>query len=114
MDEQRRTTLITQYRDGLLSDVVPFWMKHSLDPVHEGFMTALDQDGTVIDTDKAIWQQGRFTWLLATLYNTVEAREDWLAAAQSGITFMASMGRCSVLYCSVTTLPFLRITSASV
>ncbi len=53
---------------------------------------ALDRDGTVIDTDKGIWQQGRFTWLLSTLYNTVEQRDEWLKLAAHGIDFIQKFG----------------------
>ena len=31
---QRREELIRTYRDGLLRDVIPFWMKHGLDRVN--------------------------------------------------------------------------------
>ena len=34
-----------------------------------------------MDTDKGVWQQGRFTWLLGELYNNVEARDEWLELA---------------------------------
>jgi len=33
-----------------------------------------DADGSLIDDDKAVWIQGRATWLLSTLYNTVEIK----------------------------------------
>ena len=81
------------YRDTLLNNVVPFWLKHSLDREHGGYFTALDRDGTVIDTDKSIWFQGRGAWMFATLYNTVEQREEWLEAAASGIHFLRQHGR---------------------
>jgi N-acylglucosamine 2-epimerase len=55
-------------------------------------MTSLDRDGTVIDTDKAVWPQGRFAWMLATLYNTVERREEWLEGARSCIEFLDRHG----------------------
>ncbi|MEL7337354.1 MAG: AGE family epimerase/isomerase, partial [Planctomycetota bacterium] len=84
MDGERRCELIRVYRDGLLTDTLPFWINHSVDEVHGGFMTALDQDGRLIDTDKSVWQQGRFTWLLAELYNNVEPREEWLRLAIHG------------------------------
>ena len=76
------------YRDGLLEDIIPFWIKHSVDREHGGYMFSLDRDGTVIDTDKAVWLQGRLAWMLATLYNTVEPREEWLDLAKHGIDFL--------------------------
>jgi N-acylglucosamine 2-epimerase len=72
------------YRDGLLADTVPFWFPRCVDREHGGFMQALDRDGTVLDTDKSVWAQGRMTWMLATLYNTVERREQWLHWAAAG------------------------------
>lgn len=88
MDDVRKKHLFSCYRDGLLNDTVPFWTKHCVDREHGGFMMSLDQDGTVIDTDKGVWQQGRFTWLLGELYNNVEPREEWLELAEHGAEFL--------------------------
>ena len=76
------------YRDRLLQDVLPFWLEHSVDLVHGGFFTSLNENGTVIDMDKAVWQQGRFTWLLGELYNNVEQRDQWLELAKHGARFL--------------------------
>ncbi|MCX6997397.1 MAG: AGE family epimerase/isomerase, partial [Kiritimatiellaeota bacterium] len=92
MNREHLQSLRNAYRDGLLNDVVPFWLRHALDREHGGYFTCLDRDGTVIDTDKAIWLQGRFSWLLSELYNTVEARADWLDAARLGIEFLERHG----------------------
>ena len=80
--------LLAIYRNGLLKDVLPFWIDHSVDSEHGGFMTALDRDGTVIDTDKGVWQQCRFVWLLGELYNGVEPRDEWLRLARHGVEFI--------------------------
>ena len=79
---------ISIYRKGLLEGIIPFWLKYSIDQDFSGFMTSLDEDGTVIDTDKGVWQQGRFTWMLATLYNEVEKKEEWLEHAIQGADFL--------------------------
>ena len=88
IDATGREELIRTYRSGLLEDVLPFWMKHAVDREHGGFITALDRDGSIVDTDKGTWQQGRFTWLLGELYNNVEARDEWLELAKHGAKFM--------------------------
>jgi N-acylglucosamine 2-epimerase len=88
MEPTRKSELAATYRDGLLEDTLPFWTSHCIDREHGGFMTALDREGTVIDTDKFTWQQGRFTWLLGELYNNVEPREEWLGFAKLGATFL--------------------------
>ena len=80
--------LLAVYRDGLLEDVVPFWMRHGIDREHGGFITALDRDGSILDTDKGVWAQGRGAWLFGELYNNVEPREQWLDAARQGIDFL--------------------------
>ncbi len=88
MTTQEIEKYISIYKHGLLDDIIPFWVKHSIDHEHGGFMFAVDRDGTNIDTDKGVWQHGRFTWMLATLYNEVEPKEEWLELAIHGAEFM--------------------------
>lgn len=76
------------YSDQLLTDTVPFWFPRSFDLEQEGFLLMRDRDGSLLDDDKAVWIQGRATWLLATLYNTVEPRKEWLAGAELGYNFL--------------------------
>jgi len=92
MNAQRRNELSALYRDGLLEDTLRFWLPRCVDEEHGGFMVARDQDGSLLDTDKGMWQQCRFTWLLATLYNNVEPRDEWLVAARHGIEFISKHG----------------------
>src|SRR5690606_2488555 len=61
--------------------------RHGMDPIHGGIFTALNRDGSLIDSDKSVWFQGRAGWLFATLYNTVEQRPEWLKAARSCVEF---------------------------
>ena len=92
MTPQRIDELIACYRDGLLNDTLAFWTRHAVDREHGGFMFCLDRDGSVLDTDKGMWAHGRFTWLLATLYNTVEGRSEWLDLATHGVEFIRRCG----------------------
>ncbi len=80
--------LATFYEDQLLNNTVPFWFPRSLDTEHGGYLLMRDQDGTLIDDDKAVWIQGRAAWLLSTLYNTIEPKAEWLEGAKSGIDFL--------------------------
>lgn len=86
-DSASRARLAALYRDTLLKDVMPFWLRHGLDREHGGLLTALDQDGTLLDSDKSVWFQGRAAWMFATLHNTVEPRAEWLEAARSCVEF---------------------------
>lgn len=63
------------YTTQLLNDTVPFWFPRSFDQEQQGFLLMRDRDGSLLDDDKAVWIQGRATWLLATLYNTVEPKK---------------------------------------
>ncbi len=88
LPEVTKMDLVATYRDGLLNDTIPFWFPRSVDRKHGGFLTAFGRAGEVLQTDKPVWAQGRFAWLLATLHNTVEPREDWLALARHGVDFL--------------------------
>ncbi|MBN9299448.1 MAG: AGE family epimerase/isomerase [Filimonas sp.] len=85
---QQLTGLKNFYYNQLLQDTVPFWFPRSLDTTYGGFLFMRDADGSLIDDDKAVWIQGRATWLLSTLYNTVEQKPEWLAAAKAGYDFL--------------------------
>ena len=76
------------YKDRLLTDTVPFWFPRSYDLIHGGFLLMRDAGGSLLDDDKAVWIQGRATWLLATLYNTVEKKQSWLEGAKLGYDFL--------------------------
>src|SRR5690606_7863705 len=76
------------YRKQLLESTIPFWFPKSYDTEHGGYLLMRDRDGSLIDDDKAVWIQGRASWMLSTLYNTVEARPEWLDGARLGIDFL--------------------------
>ena len=86
------TALQATYRDGLLNDTIPFWLRHGIDREHGGLLTGLDRAGAVVDTDKALWLQGRATWTFATLFNTVERRPEWLEASRHCLNFIRRHG----------------------
>ena len=95
MQLERQEHLLSVYRNGLLNDTLPFWFPRCLDEDHGGFLLARDRDGSLLDDDKGMWQQCRATWLLATLYNSVESKSDWLKWAKSGLRFIERNGRDS-------------------
>jgi N-acylglucosamine 2-epimerase len=76
------------YKNQLLKDTVPFWFPRSVDQEHGGYLFMRDRDGSLIDDDKAVWIQGRAAWLLSTLCNTIEPKQEWLDGAKSGIDFL--------------------------
>ena len=84
--------LAEQYKNELLDNVLPFWLRHSQDFECGGYYTCLDRDGRVFDTDKFIWLQGREIWLFSMLYNKVEKRKEWLDCAIQGGEFLKKYG----------------------
>jgi N-acylglucosamine 2-epimerase len=80
------------YRKQLLEDCYAFWFPRCLDPIHGGYYTAFGRKGELLDSDKSVWAQGRIAWMLATLYTDLEPRDEFLAAAQSGIAFLEKHG----------------------
>lgn len=87
-----RELLRARYRGALVDDVIPFWQRHGLDARHGGILTGLGRDGTILDTDKSMWAQGRAAWMFATLCNELEARPVWLDAARSCLEFLRKYG----------------------
>ncbi len=92
LEVNTRQMLLATYRDGLLQDTLPFWMKHCVDLEHGGFLFALDRDGARLSSDKFLWLHGRFVWLLSTLYQTVEPKTEWLELARHGLGFIRRYG----------------------
>lgn len=84
--------LAAQYKAELLDKVMPFWLENSIDKEFGGYFTCLERNGEVYDTDKFIWLQGREVWMLATLYNKVEKKQEWLDAAVQGAEFLKKYG----------------------
>jgi N-acylglucosamine 2-epimerase len=89
------TAISQTYRSALLQDVIPFWEKFSPDRETGGYLTCLDRQGRVYDTDKFMWLQGRQVWMFSKLYNTLEKRPAWLDLARHGKDFMQQQGRDS-------------------
>lgn len=93
MNSQQLHQYAQQYRSELLENVLPFWLNHSIDRECGGFFTCLNRDGSVFDTDKFIWLQGRQVWLFAMLYNQLEHKQEWLDTALHGANFLQRYGR---------------------
>lgn len=85
--------LARHFKGQLLDDVLPFWMRHSVDTVSGGFFTSLDRTGEVYDTDKFIWLQNRQVWTFAKMYNYLEQNPEWLKIALHGADFLEKHGR---------------------
>lgn len=88
MESNYLQTWADSYRKDLVENIMPFWLKHGLDKVHGGVYTCVDRDGSLMDTTKSVWFQGRFGFIAAFAYNNVEKNPEWLAASKSCIDFI--------------------------
>ena len=92
MDNLDFAALALQYKKELLENCLPFWLEKSQDTEFGGYFSCLNRDGSVYDTDKFIWLQGREVWLFAMLYNNVERRKEWLDCSLQGAEFLKKYG----------------------
>ncbi|XP_059106571.1 N-acylglucosamine 2-epimerase isoform X1 [Peromyscus eremicus] len=96
MEKERETLQIWKERVGQeLDNVVAFWMEHSHDQEHGGFLTCLGCNGQVYDHLKYVWLQGRQVWMYCHLYRSFERfrRAELLDAAKAGGEFLLHHAR---------------------
>lgn len=88
MEQGQLIQLHEFYKNYLFNNCLPFWLKNSVDHEYGGFLTCVDRDGELYNTDKSVWFQGRGTWMFSRLYNIVEHRQEWLDTAKNGYDFL--------------------------
>lgn len=76
------------YKKDLTENIMPFWMEYGLDRENGGVYTCVNRDGSLMDTTKSVWFQGRFVFICSFAYNNVEKNQEWLDAAKSTLEFI--------------------------
>lgn len=76
------------YKKDLTENIMPFWMEYGLDRENGGVYTCVNRDGSLMDTTKSVWFQGRFAFICSFAYNNVEKNQEWLDAAKSTLEFI--------------------------
>lgn len=76
-----------RYRADLTENILPFWLRHGFDRENGGVYTCLDRDGSLMDSTKSVWFQGRCAWTFSAAYNHVDPRPEYLEFAKSCIDF---------------------------
>lgn len=76
------------YKKDLTENIMPFWMEYGLDRENGGVYTCVNRDGSLMDTTKSVWFQGRFAFICSFAYNNVEKNQKWLDAAKSTLEFI--------------------------
>ena len=75
-------------RADLTTNIMPFWLKYGWDRKNGGVYTCVDRDGTLMDSTKSGWFQGRFAFTCSYAYNAVKRDKRYLAAAKSTLDFI--------------------------
>ncbi|MEI8206687.1 MAG: AGE family epimerase/isomerase, partial [Kiritimatiellales bacterium] len=84
------------YQNELYECVLPFWLNYSPDPEYGGYFNCLDEDGTVYDTRKHCWLQGRQVWMMSKIHNSQYnpgENSPFLQTARLGANFLRSHAR---------------------
>lgn len=76
------------YKKDLTENIMPFWMEYGLDRENGGVYTCVNRGGSLMDTTKSVWFQGRFAFICSFAYNNVEKNQEWLDAAKSTLEFI--------------------------
>ena len=92
MEKEEFKKMAERYNKELLENVLPFWLEKSQDKEYGGYFTCLNRDGSVFDTDKFVWLQGREVWMFSMLYNKLQKNEEWLECAKQGAEFLKKYG----------------------
>lgn len=71
----------------LVDDILPFWMEYGADCVNGGIYTCVDRDGTLMDSTKSVWFQGRWGFIAALAFLKT-GQKDYLEASLSAIEFI--------------------------
>jgi len=86
--KQYLTACRDRYRSDLVDNVLPFWLRFGMDRKNGGVFTCLDRDGSLMDSTKSVWFQGRCGFIYAYAYNNVEKNQEWLEFSKSCIDFI--------------------------
>jgi N-acylglucosamine 2-epimerase len=93
MTRSEITAFRKTYEENLAESVIPFWERHSPDRECGGYFTCLERDGTVFDTDKFVWMQGREVWGFSLVHRLLGPERRWVEMARLGAEFLRAHGR---------------------
>ena len=75
-------------KDTQVNNILPFWLHHGMDWERGGIFTSLNRDGSLLDSDKSVWFQGRALWVFSTSYLEMERKDEYLKAADNLVSFL--------------------------
>ena len=85
--------LLGFYISHLRDDVMPFWLKYTIDDEYGGILNCVSDDGRNESGKKNLWSQGRGLWTFAALFNDFDQDERWLDVARHTARFIMDHGK---------------------
>ena len=76
------------FKKDLVENILPFWLKNSIDYENGGIYTCVDREGNIYGTDKSVWFQGRALWVFSKAYNYVDKNPEYLRVAKKIYEFI--------------------------
>ena len=77
-----------EFKKQLTENILPFWLKNSIDYENGGIYTCVDRNGNIYGTDKSVWFQGRALWTFSKAYNIIEKNPEYIKAAETIYSFL--------------------------
>ena len=85
--------LLQFFENHLKQQILPFWLEHCVDHEGGGFNNCVNDDGSLVSTEKFLWSQGRALWVFSSLYNDFDGDPKWLEIATPIARLLIDKGR---------------------
>ena len=85
--------LVSESRTELLERVLPWWFRWAVDSEHGGVLSMVSDSGQILGTDKFVWSQARWLWVLSAVCNRLESAPQLADAAERTARFLLQHGR---------------------
>ena len=76
------------FKHELFDITLTLWKKDGVDWKYGGYLPHIDESGTITETNKRLYYQGRVLWLYSYFYNKFGGDEYYLSAAKTGFDFL--------------------------
>ncbi len=77
-----------KFKSDLINNILPFWLKGSIDYENGGIFTNLDREGKIYGREKSVWFQGRALWVFSKAYNLIDKNPEYIKAAKAIYEFL--------------------------
>ncbi len=89
MEKRFREQSLQFYQDQLFNNIIRFWLNNAIDYEDGGYYVCFNITGDkLISTDKYVWTQGRFIWVLSKLAELTGEHDKYLPLAKLGVDFL--------------------------